>query len=130
MAAGKGGRIIDAKSVSFNEHVRTRIIEDKDAKLIPLMGDQVIAKWEEDGVFYRANITEHLDDGRYRLDFLHYGIGIARAEDIYLEIADTPEGSQIDYYLQQELEGIVNMRRQVRESRENQERRGGDNNST
>ena len=64
------------------------------------------------------------------MDFLHYGIGIARAEDIYWEIADTPEGSQIDYYLQQELEGIVNMRRQVRESRENHERRGRDNNST
>ena len=130
MAAGRGEGIIDAKSVSFNEHVRIRIIEHKHTKVKPLVGDQVIAMWEEDSVFYRANITEHLDDGRYKLDFIHYGIGTAKAENIYWEIADTPEGSQIDYYLQQELEGIVNMRRQVRESRENHERRGGDNNST
>ena len=121
MAAAKGGRIIDAKSVSFNEQVRTRIIEDKDAKFIPLVGDQVIARWEEDGAFYRANIIEHLDDGRYKLDFVHYGPGTSKAEDIYLEVNDTPEGSMIDFYLQQELEGLRNMRMQVRESRERYE---------
>ena len=121
MAAGNGGRIIDAKSVSFNEQVRTRIIEDSDAKFIPLVGDQVIAKWEEDGTFYRANIIEHLDDGRYKLDFIHYGPGTSKAEDIYLEASDTPEGSMIDFYLQQEQEGLRNMRMQVRESRERYE---------
>ena len=117
MAARKSGKIIDVKSVTFNETVRVRIIEDKNAKLIPLEGDQVIAMWEEDHVYYRANIKEHLDDGRYRLDFLHgYGMGIAKAEDIYLEVVDIPAGSYIDEYLQKELDGIENMRRQVRES--------------
>ena len=117
MAEKKTAKIIDAKSVSFNETTRVRIIEDRHAKLIPLVGDQVIAMWEEDSVFYRANITEHLDDGRYRIDCLHgYGMGIAKAEDIYLEIADIPAGSYIDEYLQKEVNGIENMRKQVRES--------------
>ena len=117
MAEKKTAKIIDAKSVSFNETTRVRIIEDRHAKLIPLVGDQVIAMWEEDSVFYRANITEHLDDGRYRIDCLHgYGMGIAKAEDIYLEIADIPAGSYIDEYLQKEVDGIENMRKQVRES--------------
>ena len=130
MAAGRGEGIIDAKSVSFNEHVRIRIIEHRQAKVKPLVGNQVIAMWEEDSVFYRANITEHLDDGRYKLEFIHYGTGTAKAENIYWDIADTPQGSMIDFYLQQELEGIDNMRRQVREARENHERRNRDNNST
>ena len=121
MAAARGGRIIDAKSVSFSERVRTRIIEDKDAKFIPLVGDQVIARWEDDSTFYRANIIEHLDDGRYMLDFIHYGPGTSKAEDIYLEVTDTPAGSMIDFYLQQEQEGLRNMRLQVRESRKRYE---------
>ena len=106
------------KSVSFNERVRTRIIEDKCAKFIPLVGMQVIAKWEDDNTFYRANIIDHLDDGRFMLDFIHYGPGTSKAEDVYLEVDDTPEGSMIDFYLQQEQEGLRNMRQQVRESRE------------
>ena len=118
MAATKGERIIDAKSVSFNEKVRIRIIEDKNAKFIPLVGMQVIAKWEDDSTFYRANIIDHLDDGRYMLDFINYGPGTSRAEDIYLEVEDTPAGSMIDFYLQQELEGLKKMRQQVRESKE------------
>ena len=118
MAATRDERIIDAKSVSFNERVRTRIIEDKSAKFIPLVGMQVIAKWEDDSTFYRANIIDHLDDGRYMLDFIHYGPGTSRAEDIYLEVEDTPEGSMVDFYIQKEQEGLRNMRQQVRESRE------------
>ena len=118
MAANRGGRIIDAKSVSFSEHVRTRFIEDKYAEFVPLVGMQVIAKWEEDNTFYRGNIIDHLDDGRYMLDFLNYGPGTSKAEDIYLEVADTPEGSMVDFYLQQEEEGLRRMRQQVRESRE------------
>ena len=39
MAAANEGKIIDAKSVSFNEHVRVRSIENKDAKFAPLVGD-------------------------------------------------------------------------------------------
>ena len=112
----KPAKIIDVKSVSFNDNIRTRIIEDRHAKFIPLVGDNVIAMWEEDEVYYRAIIQEHMDDGRYRCDFIHYGMGIARAENIYLEIADTPRGSLIDEYLQKEVDGITEMRRQVAES--------------
>ena len=125
MAAAEGGKSKDAKSVSFNEQIRTRIIEDKEAKFIPLVGDQVIAKWEMDidEAFYRATITEHLDDGRYMLDFMHYGPGTSKAEDIYLEVEDTPDGSMIDFYLQQEMDGLEKMREEMRKARERQEER-------
>ena len=109
-------KIIDIKSVTFCETPRIRIIEDKAAQLIPLVGDILIAKWELDGVFYRVRVMEHMDDGRYLCDFLEYGEGIARAEDMFLEIEDTPPGSLIDELLQKEVDGIKNMRRIVAES--------------
>ena len=72
MSGGKEAKIIDIKSVSFSETPRIRIIEDRFAQLIPLVGDNLIAKWELDGDFYRVNILELLDDGRYLCDFIEY----------------------------------------------------------
>ena len=117
MTGGKEAKkIIDIKSVTFCETPRIRIIEDKSAQLTPLVGDILIAMWELDGVFYRVKILEHMDDGRYLCNFLEYGEGIARAEDIYEEISDTPPGSLIDELLQREVDGITAMRRIVAES--------------
>ena len=116
MTGKKEAKVIDIKSVTFCEIPRVRIIEDKTVQLIPLVGDIMVAKWELDGVFYRVRVMEHMDDGRYLCDFLEYGEGIARAEDMFLEIEDTPPGSLIDELLQKEVDGIKNMRRIVAES--------------
>ena len=116
MTGRKEAKIIDIKSVTFREIPRVRIIEDKTVQLIPLVGDIMVAKWELDSVFYRVRVLEHMDDGRYLCDFLEYGEGIARAEDMFLEIEDTPPGSLIDELLQKEVDGIKNMRRIVAES--------------
>ena len=116
MTGRKEAKIIDIKSVTFCETPRVRIIEDKTAQLIPLVGDIMVAKWELDGVFYRVRVMEHMDDGRYLCDFLEYGEGIARVEDIVLEIEDIPLGSLISELLQKEIDGIKNMRRIVAEA--------------
>ena len=133
MAAANEGKIIDAKSVSFNEHVRVRSIENKDAKFAPLVGDRVIAKWEDDNTFYRATILEHLDDGRYKVDYTNYGPGTpnpddisqgtTNSDDIFLNLEDIPVGSLIDFYIQQEMEELKKTREERRKYRKRQKQR-------
>ena len=47
MTGKKEAKVIDIKSVTFCEIPRVRIIEDKTVQLIPLVGDIMVAKWEQ-----------------------------------------------------------------------------------
>ena len=102
---------MSVKKLHFNEDVRTRSIEPKEAPFKPLVGDTVYAKWILDDVIYRARILEHLDSGNYILDFIGYGKGVSEQGEIYDNIFDIPVGTRIEEGVEEDFEEAFKLRR-------------------
>ena len=80
---------------------------------LPLPGDLVLARWVEDNVFYRARLLKVVDSVYSLLDFLDYGTGLSRSDDLYEDLAYLPRGCLIDQYLQRESAYVLRMKKRL-----------------
>lgn len=79
----------------------------------PKPGDLVLARWVEDGVYYRAMFLRNTDPVHSLLDFLEYGTGLSRSDDLCKDLADLPDSCLIDQYLQREAAYAARMKRRL-----------------
>ena len=79
----------------------------------PKPGDLVLARWVEDGVYYRAMFLRNAGPVHSLLDFLEYGTGLSRTDDLCKDLADLPSTCLIDQYLQREAAYAARMRRRL-----------------
>ena len=63
-------------------------------------GDQVVAKWTEDGIWYNATVLGQEGLG-YSVFFTDYeNIAFVESEQIFQEVTDIPEGERLDIHLE------------------------------
>ena len=71
-----------------------KLPEKKEAKTPPLarwsVGEEVVARWAEDGVWYRARVDARQPDGTYAVTFLDYG-----NQDVVAEAAMVAHREQV-----------------------------------
>ena len=76
----------------------------------PKPGDVFLARWVDDGVYYRAMLLRPVDPIYSLMDFLGYGTGLSRSADFCKDLASLPTACLIDQYLQREVAYIARMR--------------------
>ena len=105
--------------ISFSSEV---VVHDEGAPLSPFLpqcGDIVLARWTEDGCFYRARLLEFRDPVYCLLHFFNYGLGLSRYDELYEGLVYLPPGCLIDQFLQQEVARILKKRKkQAKASRQ------------
>ena len=79
----------------------------------PKPGDLVLARWVEDGVFYRARLLRAEDSVYSLLDFIGYGTGLSRSDDLYEDLAYLPQDCLIDQYLHREEAYALRMKQRL-----------------
>ena len=79
----------------------------------PKPGDLVLARWVEDGVFYRAMFLRVVDSKYSLLNFLDYGTGLSRSDDLCEGLACLPTNCLVDQYLQREFAYALRMQRRL-----------------
>ena len=80
---------------------------------LPKPGELVLARWIEDGVYYRAMFLRTVDSVYSLLDFLDYGTGLSRSDDLCADLAYLPTDCLIDQYLQREEAYIIRMKNRL-----------------
>ena len=89
-------------------------VQDPMGPFLPKVGDVVIAKWIEDGVFYKAQILEFRDPEHCLLKFFRYGLGLSRYDELYESLSYLPCPCHIDQYLHQEVMDLLHAKEQER----------------
>ena len=79
----------------------------------PKPGDLVMARWVQDGVYYRAMFLRNVDSVYSLMDFLDYGTGLSRSDDLCKDLEYLPSACLIDQYLQREVAYIARMKRRL-----------------
>ena len=79
----------------------------------PKPGDIVLARWVGDGVFYRARLLRAEDSVYSLLDFIGYGTGFSRSDDLYADLAHLPHDCFLDQYLYREEAYALRMKQRL-----------------
>ena len=84
--------------VETKEHSQPEVgLKGADLKKTWNLGSVCVARWTDDGVWYRANVLEALEGNSYTVRFVDYGnTAKVNADDMVRSRKEVPEGGSID----------------------------------
>merc|ERR1719186_1667639 len=83
---------VESKSQDTDAGEETRPVNDAKFDI----GDLVVAKWEEDGVWYNAKVEALVDEG-YSVVFTDYGNGaVAKRSEVFKKASEIPANETLD----------------------------------